>query len=437
MAHLDLRTRRVETSIGIIAFPEDTARSWLTEIEGRCRSRAAATVRRGAAQDAAGSTRDPDVSNGDEASGAWLLSDVGALVGFDWTADPRFARREGELGDFELVVSVRAAPGLAGPEAARRLAESSDALLVVTNEASRDAARDLAAGAAVPTVSVEGEDLDLLGAMERVVEQAIGRRTPTEPSASTRAHPLLDALRALIVDVADAHFNRVDAAIDARIDARLAADAKRIGDVDKRIARAVAELTGRATADARARKEDEARAAKLEERMDAVRRAVEEIGPGVSAATTGVGELGVALTTIGTALEAVMHAVEAAAIRGEARARRIDTVAAMLGVQDETLRDLQSGQTALAKLVSGFAAPDTRPNPLEAELRAARRELAEVSARTAALTTATTERLERVEASLARLRKERSAPDPETTELLREVTELCEELKKRKKGWFG
>lgn len=442
MAQLNLKTRMLEASIGVLAVPSEAAATALRALETRWRE---------AHPDAPGRIvslhrADPD---GEPESGA--PSSAEDVVGFDYLPPPerRFARRDDEPSDLracELRVRLRAPNERADAGSARRVAERADGVLVLVDpgapradveqlltELGRGEGRDL------PVITwSEGVEDEVLDVVERLVRRALEQ--PILPASDRVAkstegarHPLLDSLRALLVEVTDDHLRRIESSLGeqltTRVDARFAevADGKRLAEVDKRLARLAAEVTGRTSAESKWRADESARGVATAERVTAVERALGELRPDVSEMSAGMGELSAAMTTIGGTLATLVHAVEAAATRGEARARRLDAIATVLSAQGQAMRDLDERMAELSKRIS----------KVEEQVRGARSDLGDTRARTEAMSTASTEALDRIEEGVDELRRDPAPPDPRTVELLREVTELCEEIKKKKKGWFG
>lgn len=457
MAQLNVKTRVLEASIGVLGVPSEVAASTLRELELLWRDERSETP--GTVIPFRARPAEDDANGGADG----VVEDV---VGFDYVPrqELRFARRteqRDELRDCELRICLRATVESAEPGAARRVAELADGFLVLVDPTAPAAEveqllAELARGdrrdRPVVTWS-QGNDDQVLDVVERLVERTLLARDaePAPPSKAPTAngHPLLDSLRAILVEVADDHMRRVEASLGerlaARIEARLAevADGKRLAEIDKRVARVAAEVTGRASAESKWRADESTRAITTLERVETVHHLLSEMDPDVSEMRTGMVELGSALRTVAGTLETLVRAVEASATRGEARAKRVDAVAAVLGAHGETMRDLEERHAELAKGIT----------KVEEQVRAARADLATVSKRTVELSSASAEKLDRIregiradlvegirenlEEGLSELRRERATRDPETVELLREVTDLCEEIKKKKKGWFG
>ncbi|MFO0614421.1 MAG: hypothetical protein U0414_17680 [Polyangiaceae bacterium] len=410
---MNLRTRSLETSIAVLGVPQGAAASALRALEGRFRDERSECI--GAVIPLGGADEE--------------------VVGFDYVPPPELAF--GRAADFrgcDLRVRLRAPSEAAPEDEGKRLAAEADGILVLAGATSSAPQVDAlvadlrASHGARPLITLsEGEPVELLDGVERLVERALGSRpSGTAIAQSSEKHPLLDALRALLARVADEHMERVEATLGRRIDARFAelADGKRVAEIDKRLARVAAELTGRAASESRWRADETTRASAVLDRVDAVERLLAQIDPDVSEMARGITELGAALTTIGGTLETLVSAVEVGGARAESRGRRLDAAAAVLASQVEAVHELGARQEELAR----------RMTAMDAELERARADIAEAASSSATLVAGVLSRLDGIEAGLVQLRRERS---PETVELVREVAELCDEIKKKKKGWFG
>lgn len=465
MASLDLKTRRLQLAIGVVVLPESAIATALTALRQQCEA----------------------LTHDHPEHPTEVFAENEDTVGFHWCipSELSFGRRDDTPSrGLTLSLSVHAHRSLGAIEAVRFWRDNSDGVLLIASAAMPGAAESLTAEtSASPTPVVtctEGNGQDSLSALEDLVVKTLETTEHDTAEFAPSKHPLLGALNAVLIEVAERHFARVEATLGDRLEKRLADEAARLAmHVAKDTAQCEARATERSAAiEAKITEKSSVIEAKIIEKTTGVttRIATESAGvttriadkvagldahlaesaagldARISEKTTflkgqidsldeSIGTLGVQLrdvdagvtevvtkiTPVFEALTTITRAIESLSSRCDALSRRIDAVSGIIGVQNETVRELGGRQTEALKSVGG----------VDKKLTALATAVSDAPANTLVFAKITAERTERVEAELENFKREWLARDQESQEILNRVGALIEAINKKNKGWFG
>ncbi len=324
---------------------------------------------------------------------------------------------------------------------------------------------EAAMNAVFDAIQAEGEVTNTVS--KDTMRPGLSKRVPEGTNGTTDGgHPLLAALRQVLRDTAREQADELEARVTARLQDTLARVERRVISVEAKTAELRArveegaeqqEATQREIAERertereRARAESAATAESERARRDEIDAALRGIGPLLEGLASAVGAAATKndLSLVTMSFDRLRDELKAEILRViESRAKtdreQLTTAAttirkAVEGVSAEVRAvDVRARVEQLSELVKGVVASTSE---VSGRVDAAAQDVRGISPRLGQVEAAWKERTAKLEASLKALESDMTeafaATDEKVKEVHQRVSDLIEEMKKPKKGWFG